>query len=296
MALALAKNRTLTDLDVSTNDLAEAGCLAILYGLIQNSTLSCLNLHCNGMNERGALATAEMLGCNASLRTLNVASNGLGEAGAKHICEELATGRARLQSLYLSDNGLGEQGLLHVASMLNSNAMLEFLDLSHNDMGDSLSAARTLADGLAANTRLQSLKMCRNRLGDAFAHELARALHRNRTLRMLDLSGNEKITAEGILAIVRTLQDYPRMHALALQGINVPKVVTLSGFPQEVCRTPILEVAAGLHRAHREMLMAFVMGSHERVGCASPVRALGGDAMPMIAAAFFGVPFAILLP
>jgi Ran GTPase-activating protein (RanGAP) involved in mRNA processing and transport len=304
MALAIKRTHTLEDVDLSCNELGAEGCIAIADALRINDSLQCLNLYCNGVRDDGALALAHMLRKNSCLRILNLSCNAISPVGVKDLCEALKmTSQACQPSLTtlrvfnLSRNGLREDGALYVADMLSSNSSLQCLDLCQSDIPDSHTAAKAFSHALANNTSLLTLKLCRNRIGDVFACELAHALEKNKTLRVLDLSYNDKVTSEGALAIITSLKVNPRFHALTLRGVELHRAVggMHLHLPPHVICTSTQDLLDFFHAQHQESFLAFLMGGHARLGSASLIRCIGADALPLVACAYFGVSFTMLM-
>ncbi|XP_056621176.1 dynein regulatory complex subunit 5 isoform X2 [Triplophysa dalaica] len=78
LAHALARNTTLTSLNLRLNRIADEGGQAVAQALMKNKTLTELHLEGNEMTEPTAVAMSQALVQNSTLKTLNLANNRLG--------------------------------------------------------------------------------------------------------------------------------------------------------------------------------------------------------------------------
>eukprot|EP00747_Dinoflagellata_sp_TGD_P092328 gnl/TRDRNA2_/TRDRNA2_165377_c0_seq1.p1 gnl/TRDRNA2_/TRDRNA2_165377_c0~~gnl/TRDRNA2_/TRDRNA2_165377_c0_seq1.p1 ORF type:complete len:200 (+),score=22.84 gnl/TRDRNA2_/TRDRNA2_165377_c0_seq1:368-967(+) len=86
---ALGLNRTVTTLDLSRNELGDAGAERIAAALECNSTLTSVNLSQNGIGDHGAECIAAALERNNTLTTVFLRSNPIGQKGAERIAAAL---------------------------------------------------------------------------------------------------------------------------------------------------------------------------------------------------------------
>ena len=88
IALALARNRTLTELSLNGNALRAEGAAKVVLPLqSENRTLLSLSLDDNELKKHGAAAITEMLKVNSTLTTLSVASNGIDMVETRRLIE-----------------------------------------------------------------------------------------------------------------------------------------------------------------------------------------------------------------
>lgn len=79
---ALEVNKTLKELYLSFNEICDQGAIALGKALSVNKTLTHLHLPCNKINELGAAALAKALETNKTLKTLVLIGNNIGDTGA----------------------------------------------------------------------------------------------------------------------------------------------------------------------------------------------------------------------
>ncbi|MCP3961688.1 MAG: hypothetical protein GY719_27930 [bacterium] len=198
----------LTSLDLSNNEVGEAGAQAIAEHLGQ---LTSLALSATKVGEAGARAIAEHLG---QLTSLALDATKVGEAGARAIAEHLG----QLTSLSLSGSEVGDAGAGAIAEHLSQ---LTLLWLGTNTVSDA--GVRAIAEHLSQLTSLNLysnevsdvgvqtiaehlgdltwLRLSRNRVGEAGARAIAEHLGQ---LTSLDLQFNQ-VGDVGALAIAEHL-------------------------------------------------------------------------------------------
>jgi hypothetical protein len=102
----LRGNTTLRELDVSYNNLRDAGGLALLDALRENTTLHSLDISANGLRDPTATAVAELLLLNPSLRSLKMDNNSFTHRSIQHLASALEQGaKTTLTSLSLKASG-----------------------------------------------------------------------------------------------------------------------------------------------------------------------------------------------
>lgn len=185
---ALAKNTTLTSINLSTNKLGPIG----VAELTCHSRLTSLDLSDNQIGDKGAMALANI----PLLTSLNVSHNRISHEGAVALASntllrvldisanelELPSIKAfannrHLLSLSINNNRIKKEG----AAAIVKNTCLTYLDISFNQIGDE--GAKVFAN----NSNLFYLNLCGNEIGD----EGAKALAKNTHLSTLRLSSNQ---------------------------------------------------------------------------------------------------------
>ena len=195
LATALKTNTALTNLELSGNNLGPAGAESLATALKTNTALTNLNLFCNNLGPAGAESLATALKTNTTLTNLNMSVNNLGPGGAESLATVLKT-NTTLTNLDLSGNNLGPADAESLATALQKNKTLTNLNLSVNNLGPA--GAESLAKALKTNTTLTNLGLMRNNLGSAGAESLATALETNTSLTHLGLADNSLGPADAV--------------------------------------------------------------------------------------------------
>ena len=141
----LRGNAALASLDLSYNDIGDAGAAQLAESLRVNGTLTSLELWETNIGDAGATQLAESLRVNATLTSLDLSCNRIGDAGAAQLAGSLRINTA-LTSLDLSCNRIGDAGAAQLAESLRVNAALRLLRTGTNSISDAgnraLQAAR----------------------------------------------------------------------------------------------------------------------------------------------------------
>ena len=188
LAQALHHNSTLTKLALSYNSISDAGAVALAQALHHNSTLTELDLFGNSISDARAVALAQALHHNSTLTRLNLCNNSISDAGAVALAQALHH-NSTLTRLNLSFNSISDAGVVALARALHHNSTLTQLNLSNNSI--SVAGAVALAQALHHNSTLIELNL--NNISDAGAVALVQALHHNSTLTQLRLYGSSGI-------------------------------------------------------------------------------------------------------
>ena len=174
---------SLTEVDLSSADVMNAGAVVISVVLEKNSSLTHLDLSFDGIDED----VASSLSWYSSLTFFNLEGNCIGDSGASSLSKALKA-KSSLTDLNLSDNRIGDAGASFLSQALKANSSLTNLNLRHNSIGDA--GASSLFEALKANSSLTDLNLSGNSIGDTGASSLFEALKANSSLTDLDLSGN----------------------------------------------------------------------------------------------------------
>jgi len=265
------EHRALGVLDLSFNHISDEGCgeLAI-KAIAGNYYLRTLFLTGNNIGERGALSIAGALVHGCYLCRLHLTANKIGPEGTKALATAVAEIDARLQiqeaagriaavargpsatpqrmeHLFLGSTGMQSVGFYTIPSMLLSNASLQVLCLTDNNIDDNdmgvLAQAFTqnkkvplesimlsfnqitdvgveaLMNAIWGSPTLKEIKLDNNRMTDRGA-QLCAVVSTSITLVKLDISFNA-VTTVGIRAIMKNLSEDTNMRRLGMSGIGI---------------------------------------------------------------------------
>lgn len=113
LAPALAINKSLQHLDLSSTNMGVSGIVRISEALVNNTTLKSLNLYRNILDVDGARALSALLKVNCSIEFLDIGHNRIRQTGLKAICDGiLSNPKSKLSQLgiranFINDNGIG---------------------------------------------------------------------------------------------------------------------------------------------------------------------------------------------
>lgn len=214
---AVSNTKTLRKLDISHNKITDVGATAIGDCLKYSHSLQDLNVSWNMITSNGAEKIAEGITVCRNLRRLCISHNSISEGGIIAISDSLKLNATLLElvlpwhesSLIINagdsvcdmhSENMGNTGAFVVAALLQSNIIVEKLDISYNCICDV--GAMAISDFLKNNTVLKELNMSGNCIAVKGAVKLGEALEINSTLKKFYLS---KCVGESIEAILSKL-------------------------------------------------------------------------------------------
>ena len=224
LAEAIQVNTTLQSLDISHNTISDNGIFSISDCLKINSTLCKLNLSSNKITDEGAIRVAEAIQVNTTLQCLDISHNTLSYSGISSISGCLKI-NSTLHELNLTNNKITDEEVVRLTEAIKVNTTLQSLDISHNTLsysGISSTKISSISDCLKINSTLHKLNLTNNEITDEGAKRLAEAIQVNTTLQELNISENW-ISKEGVMRIVEACTINRTPHKLVCTHNNLSK-------------------------------------------------------------------------
>ncbi|XP_032872048.1 NACHT, LRR and PYD domains-containing protein 3-like, partial [Amblyraja radiata] len=134
---ALSTNHTVTELDLSGNELGDSG-VKLVSDALRNPDckIQTLRLDSVGLTDSGAEDLVSALITNHTVTELYLSGNKLGDSGVKLVSDALRNPDCKIQRLGLDSVGLTDSGAEDLVSALSTNTSLTELDLMGNSLTD----------------------------------------------------------------------------------------------------------------------------------------------------------------
>ena len=207
---ALKGHTRLRELDISHNEITSVG-MSVFAPVIRANKIQHLNISRNeidGSCDDLALAIAD---CGETLQSLNFHSTGL---LVKGVLNQMKNKMRCLVVLDISWNAIGSQGIEYLSESLKYCHQLVKLNVSHT--GIDSHGIVLLSESLQCCSRLVKLDISYNNIGTQGMLSLANTLVKYcNNLQELNLSSN-KITSDGVPAIVYVMTNCCRLKGLHL--------------------------------------------------------------------------------
>lgn len=175
LATAFKQNTTLMEIDLSGNELTHIACASLAESLKENKALKIVRLNNNKCQDEGAVCFANVLASrNSTLAYLDMGNNELTSVGMTPLFKAQS-----LTQLHLFNNKLGK-GLYDLLPALQANSVIKTLGIGANQLHGALSVS--MFDALHSHPSLQTLEMGGNTLGKEGLEALDKLKEANRRL------------------------------------------------------------------------------------------------------------------
>lgn len=225
IAELMQTSHTLKSLSLRLNNVGEKGAKLLAVALKQSHLkqfaiyATQLDLHDRIIGDRGARHFAdEIKGCT-ELDSLCIAQSGITSEGVDSLLSALETNEI-VHTLHLQSNRIGKDGASKIALFLTKTTSLSDLTLDGNhEIGNS--GTKELALALCRNETLKVLSLKSCGIGRLGAERFAQTLQENNTLVQLDLSGNVEMSSNAFELIGRGLKSNKALQKLHLSSCEV---------------------------------------------------------------------------
>ena len=220
IASYIRAKKSLRRVNFSNNALDDSA-LKILCSGLADSNVSVVDLSANDISAEGAKYLASLLRKkNCALIELNLGYNRLNSEGIQHLAKALETNTS-LKTLHVERNNLDNQASKAIGAILSQNKSLLRLNASRA-LFDKSEGYDQIANGLRANTTLQSIRLHRCKLGPDGARAIAAALKTNEKSSVVDIDVHfNKIGVLGAQEIGSMLAVNGKIKKLNLQYNNI---------------------------------------------------------------------------
>ncbi|CAG9460609.1 unnamed protein product [Pedinophyceae sp. YPF-701] len=215
LAGALAQIDNVTLLNLSMNPLGGDGASELAHALMSNDQckLAELRLDACDIDDKGGTELGNFVKGNKTLEKLFISENKIGPIGCTCIAEG-AAGHPKLAVIDISRNAIRTRGVNAFAKPLLAGAPLQKLSLADNQAdGD----CREFGEAVGQSTRLRTLKVSTNPIGDSLLVGLGDNMGKDTALEYLDAGANE-VSDYAIQYLTRGLQKNSTVNYINLSG------------------------------------------------------------------------------
>ncbi|CAH1256141.1 NKPD1 [Branchiostoma lanceolatum] len=208
----------LRELDISENEIGDAGVEVLKDGLSCVPHLAVLRLKRVGMTSEGMKYLAPNMRHLAELRELDISENQIGNAALESLTTILLKFTA-MQELGLSRTGISATGIRKLIPALRHLTGLIKLDISGNRIGDT--GLESLITILHNFTAMQELDLSWTGISATGMSKLVPALRHLTRLIKLDINWNDDIGDPGLEFLAAILHHLTAMKVLVLRKIGI---------------------------------------------------------------------------
>ena len=238
LAAVISCNYQLNELDVSNNDLQEAGARIILKALQGLSTLQKLYISKNNITDEAADDIGAAISFSSQLQELDISDNDLHLTGGIIISKALQ-GISMLTKLYIGKNNITDVPADCIATAISYNSQLRELDVSETSL--QTTGAITISKALQGISTLAKLYMNKNNIGEEAAIHVAGAITCNSQLQELAISDNE-LQVVGVKTILKALRGISTLTKLYISKNNISEEAAIHVANAISCNTQLQEL------------------------------------------------------
>eukprot|EP01002_Notosolenus_urceolatus_P003979 NODE_204_length_2484_cov_82.404517_g157_i0.p1 GENE.NODE_204_length_2484_cov_82.404517_g157_i0~~NODE_204_length_2484_cov_82.404517_g157_i0.p1 ORF type:complete len:783 (+),score=238.50 NODE_204_length_2484_cov_82.404517_g157_i0:208-2349(+) len=228
LAEGLKENSSVTDLDLCSNNLGYEGCQVLARLLSgENCAIEVLNLERNRIGDKGASLISQALKPPSkaafTVQKLDLGTNNIKAIGFKYCADALRANKT-LTWLRCDGNLPGTEGAVDMSIGFMENKCLEYLGLSHGEVGPE--AGQAIGDALSNNTTMTKIDLSHNELSDVGASAICLALGKEDDgsplpgLIHLDLTAN-KVGDDGGVQVANMLRTNTNLQTLLLKQNHI---------------------------------------------------------------------------
>ena len=201
--------------------IGEPDCEALCELLKSSHSLQHLDIDQNNLSSESVASIITGLSYNSTLTKLNISNSHFSMANIDSLASTLKEhSKCTMVVLDLRECHIHSEGAMKLAAALCKNTSLKHLNLSHNPFGEDVKGVTAVAKMLIESKTLTVLKLEDCHISSGSAVELAAALHKNSTLKHLDLNYNP-IGVEGASSMSDMLQHNTSLEYLHLRDDSV---------------------------------------------------------------------------
>jgi Ran GTPase-activating protein (RanGAP) involved in mRNA processing and transport len=172
------------------NQIEDEGGAAIAKSLMTNCTITSLRFEDNRLGAGAGHAFGQALRKNSTaFREFNFLANPFGSEGISPIFMGMSSNRSRILSVHLRRCDIDSLGCIILADALRTNETITSIDLQSNLICDEGAAA--LASALKNDNRTLRVLDLRNNLISTAMYSLEEMISTNRSIRLLQVEGND---------------------------------------------------------------------------------------------------------